>query len=201
MQERILAVIALLLALSVAALALWWHPEPPVREVPRPGLPAGGDFVLATASGKVALTDFRGRLLVLSFGYTACPDICPTTLAGIADAFAQLEPDELKRSASLFVSVDPQRDTPQHLQQYVQFFNPAFIGATGEPAVLADIARRYGVFYNRPDTGGSDDNYAIDHSADIYLIDGNGRITDKIAHGTTSTAIAQAIRKQLQATP
>lgn len=128
MQERILAVVALLLALAIAALALLWHPQPAPRELPRPGLPAGGDFVLDSAAGKLALADLRGKVVALAFGYTACPDICPTTLLTLADVIAQLEPGERERAAFLFVSVDPARDTPQHLASYTAFFNPAIAG-------------------------------------------------------------------------
>lgn len=197
MQERILAVVALLLALAIAALALLWHPQQAPRELPRPGLPAGGDFVLDSAAGKLALADLRGKVVALAFGYTACPDICPTTLLTLADVIAQLEPGERERAAFLFVSVDPARDTPQHLASYTAFFNPAIAGATADPATLAEIAGRYGVIYSRPEGGG--DNYAVDHSADLYLIGTDGRIADKIAHGTPSTVIAGAIRKHLQA--
>lgn len=200
MGEKLLVGVAALLALLVIGLGFFWQPETAPRDLPRPGLPAGGDFRLESAAGPVALADLRGRVVLLSFGYTACPDICPTTLATLADALAQLEPDEQARTASLFVSVDPQRDTPAHLQQYVAFFNPTIIGATASAAVLAELAARYGVIYQRPADQGDGSNYAIDHSADIFLIDSTGRIADKITHGTASTVIAQAVRKQLQVT-
>lgn len=199
MLEKTLAVIAVLLALTIAALAVLWHPQLPERDIPRPGLPPGGDFVLDTATGRLALSDLRGKVVILSFGYTACPDICPTTLMTLADVIAQLEPSERDAAAFLFISVDPERDTPEHLAEYTAFFSPAITGATGYPATLADIARRYGVIYNRPEGGG--ENYAVDHSADLHLIARDGRIADKIAHGTSSTAIATAIRKQLQSRP
>jgi len=196
MLEKTLVVIALLLAITIASLAMFWHPQASPRYIPRPGLPPGGDFVLDTAGGKLALPDLRGKVVMLSFGYTSCPDICPTTLLTLADVIAQLEPRERESSAFLFISVDPTRDTPQHLAKYTAFFNPAIAGATGDTATLADIARRYGVVYSLPE--GDADNYAVDHSADLYLIGADGRIADKIPHGTASTVIAGAIRKQLK---
>lgn len=195
MLERTLAVIAVLLALLIAALATLWHPELPQRDVPRPGLPSGGDFVLDTSAGKLALTDLRGKVVVLTFGYTNCPDICPTTLQTLADVIAQLEPSERDNVALLFVSVDPARDTLAHLADYTAFFSPAITGATSDTATLADIAQRYGVIYNRSTDSG--ENYAVDHSADLYLIAGDGRTVDKFTYGTTSTAIASAARKYM----
>lgn len=199
MLEKILVVIAVLLALTITALAVLWHPQLPERNIPRPGLPPGGDFVLDTTAGRLALSDLRSKVVILTFGYTACPDICPTTLMTLADVIAQLEPSERKAAAFLFISVDPERDTPEHLAKYTAFFSPEIAGATGDPARLADIARRYGVIYSRLE--GVGENYTVDHSADLYLIARDGRIADKIAYGTSSTAIATAIRKQLQSRP
>ena len=193
MQERILATTALLLVLCIGTLALFWHPEPPSPPLPRPGLPAGGDFVLETATGKVSLADFKGKSLLLFFGYTTCPDICPTGLITLTDALEQLEPDEKSRVAVLFVSVDPARDTPAHLAEFTAFFDPAIIGATASPGVIADLARRYDVVYHFAENG------AVDHSADIFLINGKGRVVDKIAHGTPATTIATTLRQQLKA--
>ncbi len=195
MLEKILVVIAVLLAVLIAALAMFWHPQLPKRDVPRPGLPSGGDFVVNTATGKLALTDLRGKIVVITFGYTKCPDICPTTLQTLTDVIDQLEPNERDGVALLFISVDPARDTPDHLADYVAFFSPAITGATSDPAILADIAKRYGVTYNLSHNGG--ENYAVDHSADLYLIDSDGRTVDKFVYGTPSAAIASAIRKRM----
>lgn len=193
MQEKILATTALILVLCIGTLALFWHPEPPSRPLPRPGLPSGGDFVLETSAGKVSLADFQDKPLLMFFGYTACPDICPTSLITLADALNQLEPEEKARVAVLFVSVDPARDTPTHLAEFTAFFDPSIVGATASPGVIADLAKRYGVIYNFAENG------AVDHSADVFLINGEGKIVDKIAHGTASTAIASALRQQLKA--
>lgn len=193
MQERILATTALLLVLCIGTLALFWHPDPPSRPLPRPGLPAGGDFMLETASGKISLADFKGKTVLLFFGYTSCPDICPTGLITLADALSQLEPEEKARVATLFVSVDPARDTPSHLAEFTAFFDPSILGATASPGALADLAKRYGVIYHFAANG------AVDHSADVFLINGDGRLVDKIAHGTAATAIAGALRQQLKA--
>lgn len=200
MQEKLLAVTALLLALCIAGL-LFWQPVTEERALPRPGLPPGGEFRLDSAQGEIALHDYRGKIVALAFGYTYCPDICPTTLLTLADALAQLEPAEREKTVVIFVSIDPARDTQPHLKEYLAFFDPAIIGATGNPHTLAEIGLRYALFYDRPKENNAGDNYVIDHSADIYLIDTQGRLRDKIAHGTASTAVAQAIRKLMQGNP
>lgn len=198
-QENLLAGVAILLALVIAGLLLFWHPSAKAPPLPRPGLPVGGDFTLDSAKGKVALQDYRGKIVALAFGYTFCPDICPSTLSTLADTLDQLEPAERQRTVVIFVSVDPARDTVEHLQEYVGFFAPSIIGATGSPSTLAEIGKRYALFYDRPAQHNDDKNYVIDHSADIYLIDPQGQLRDKIAHGTSSTAVTQAIRKLLEA--
>lgn len=193
MQEKILASTALLLVLCIGTLALFWHPEPPSRPLPRPGLPAGGDFVLQTAERKISLADFQGKPLLLFFGYTSCPDICPTGLITLADALNQLEPEEKAQVAVVFVSVDPARDTPAHLAEFTAFFDPAILGATASPGAIADLAKRYGVVYHFAENG------AVDHSADIFLIDGEGKVADKLPHGSPAANIARALRQQLKA--
>ena len=109
--------------------------------------------MLETATGKVSLPDFKCKSLLLFFGYTTCPDICPTGLITLTDALEQLEPEEKSRVAVLFVSVDPARDTPAHLAEFTAFFDPAIIGATASPGVIADLARRYGVIYHFAENG------------------------------------------------
>ena len=130
MSERILMTIAGLLAALVLGLAIFWQPELPERPLPKPALPEGGDFTLQSANGPVSLKDFRGKEVLVYFGYTYCPDICPTSLAATAEGLKQLTPEELARVAMIFVSVDPKRDTPARLKEYVTFFHSAIVGVT-----------------------------------------------------------------------
>lgn len=118
------------------------------------GLPPGGDFTLQSADGPLALHDLRGRVVLLFFGYTDCPGICPTALADQGAAFRLLKPEELERVAGIFVSVDPERDTPAHLKAYAGSFHPLIRGVTGAPADLQALARRYGVLYARQPADG-----------------------------------------------
>jgi len=197
-SDRILGFVALLMALTVVGLALFWNPIPDDQPVPKPGLPLGGDFTLKSADGPVSLQDFRGKVALVYFGYTFCPDICPTALVAVADGIEQLEPGEKKNVAVIFVSVDPGRDTPEGLKQYTDFFHPNIIGVTGSEEQVRKVARDYGAFFVRQAGVTAGGDYVVDHSADIYVVARNGRVVDKITHGSTPARIAQAIRTSLR---
>ena len=197
MSERLLASIAAFLLAAVVGLALFWQPDLPESPLPRAGLPAGGDFTVQTADGPLALHALRGKLVLLYFGYTFCPDICPTSLAATAEGLRRLSADELARVAVIFVSVDPERDTPARLKDYVAFFHPAIVGVTGTPAEIADVARRYGVSYAIQKAATAGGGYVVDHSADTYLVGPDGRLAGRIAHATPPEQVAAAIRQSL----
>lgn len=198
MAERFLIAIAALLALVVAGVALFWQPEMPERPLPKAIIAAGGDFALNSASGKLALKDYRGKLVLLYFGYTYCPDICPTSLAATSEGLKQLKPEELAQVAMIFVSVDPKRDTPDRLKEYVEFFHPAIVGVTGSPENIAEIAKRYGVFYAEQKVETAGGGYVVDHSADTFIVAPDGQLVGKIAHATPPDQVVVAIRKHLK---
>jgi len=187
----LLLVLFVALAVLLAGVAL----RPQTEPVPPP---TGGDFVLQSADGPVDTRTLRGKVVLITFGYTYCPDICPTTLATLAEAVKQLSPAEARHLAVLFVSVDPERDTPPRLKDYAAFFHPAIVGVTGSRAQVDEAARRYGVSYARHDVGGG--NYLVDHSAWTYLVAADGRLVDRIAYGTPAEQITAAVRKQLHQT-
>lgn len=197
MSERILMVVAGGLSALVLGLALLWHPEPPERPLPKAAGLAGGDFTLQQASGPLSLQDYRGKLVLLYFGYTFCPDVCPTSLSATAAGLNLLTPEELARVAMIFISVDPARDTPERLKEYAEFFHPKIVGATGSPENLAEIARRYGVFYakQKPEVAGG--AYTVDHTSDTYLIGADGQLVGKIPHATPPERVVAAIRQSL----
>ncbi|HQU77843.1 MAG TPA: SCO family protein [Azonexus sp.] len=197
MSQRILLAVAVLLAALVLGLAFFWHPELPERPLPMAAAPAGGDFTLQSAGGPVALQDFRGKLVLVYFGYTYCPDICPTALAATAEGLKLLTPEELARVAVVFISVDPERDTPARLKEYAEFFHPAIVGVTGTPEELAAIARRYGVFYARQSVETAGGGYVVDHTSDTYVVGADGKLDGKIAHATPPEQVAAEIRKRL----
>ena len=197
MSQRILLALAVLLATLVLGLAFFWHPEMPERPLPMAAAPAGGDFTLQSAGGPVALQDLRGKLVLVYFGYTYCPDICPTALAATAEGLKLLTPEELARVAVIFISVDPERDTPARLKEYAEFFHPAIVGVTGTPDELAGIARRYGVFYARQPVATAGGGYVVDHTSDTYVVVTDGKLVGKIAHAAPPEQVAAEIRKRL----
>ena len=195
MSQRLLVAVAVLLASLVAGLAVFWQPAQPLQALPQ-AVRAAPDFSLDSADGPVRLQDFRGKLLLVYFGYTFCPDVCPTSLAATAEGLRQLTPAEQAKVAMLFISVDPERDTPAHLKEYASFFHPAMVGATASSAVIADVARRYGVFYARQPAGPSG-AYAIDHTADTILIGADGELLGTYPHALPPDQVAARLRQLL----
>ena len=195
-EKLLLAVIAVLVSVIIGV-GLFWHPvAPPARQAINP-LPSGGDFVLQSATGPVALADYRGKLSLLYFGYTYCPDICPTTLSTLTAGLAELTPDEQAQVNTLFISVDPQRDTLAHLQTYVQFFDPSIRGITGSAEEIAEIARRYGVFYQKQAAEMAGEGYVVDHSSDTFIVGQDGQLKARMAHGIPPDQVAALIRQYL----
>ncbi|WP_412480485.1 SCO family protein [Azonexus sp. IMCC34839] len=196
-SERLLLIVAVLLAIVVAGVAVFWQPEMPERPLPKAAGPSGGDFTLQAADGPVSLHDYRGKLVLVYFGYTYCPDICPTSLAATTDGLNRLTPEEQGKVAMIFISVDPKRDTPARLKDYAKFFHPALVGVTGTPSEVAEVAKRYGAFYAEQKVATAGDGYVVDHSADTYVVDPAGKLVGKIAHATPPDQVVVAIRKYL----
>ncbi|MFZ4778488.1 MAG: SCO family protein [Terrimicrobiaceae bacterium] len=135
------------------------------------------NFSLTDHQGKtVSLQDLRGQVVLLSFGFTRCPNICPTTLGNLAAVYRKLPPAVQEKTKVLFISVD-ERDTPESLKEYVPFFNDRFLGLTGAPADVGTTARAYGAFFRKASAVGDDKaDYMIDHSTYTYLIDPDGNL-------------------------
>ena len=136
------------------------------------------------------LADFRGKVVAIFFGYTHCPDVCPTVLADLASVAKELGPsaDQLQ---VLFVTVDPERDTREVLAQYVPAFNPSFLGLYGDAAATARAAKAFKVFYQKH---GSGDNYSVDHAAGTYILDQQGRLRLFAQYGAGAPALLHDIR-------
>ena len=160
--------------------------------------PIGGAFALKDQTGKVRTdADFRGQLMLVYFGFTYCPDICPTDLQAIGLAMDQLGPDAASIQP-LFVTLDPERDTVEHLAQYVTLFHPRLIGLTGSIKDVSQAADAYRVYYKRVTTGTKPDDYTVDHSAFIYLIDRDGKYLGFFPPGTDAAKMVDMIRPHLK---
>lgn len=159
--------------------------------------PTGGDFTLESPEGPLSLRDLRGNVVLLYFGYTFCPDVCPTSLAWIAQALSTLDEQELSRVRVLFISVDPERDTLPRLKEYAAYFHDSIIGVTGSREAIDHVARLYGAAYSRQavDSAGG---YVVDHSSFTYVISPQGVLLESLPHGTPPPQIAAAIRGALK---
>ncbi len=195
MKRGALIGLILLLAVALIWLAVYWEPER--RESGELAkAPTGGDFALVSAAGPVELKALRGKLVVLFFGYTSCPDVCPTSLGLLSMAFSELQDSELEQVQGLFISVDPERDSLERLQEYGEYFHPQILGITGSPEQVTVVADMYGAAYRKSGQGESS-NYMMDHTADLYVIDQTGRLHSRIRHGTPARELLQLLRQLL----
>ncbi len=156
--------------------------------------PPGGDFTLQSSKGPVSLQDFRGKVVLLYFGYTRCPDICPTSLAIMVQALNGLSAAELKLVQPIFISVDPTHDTPDGLTEYAEYFHSSMIGVTGSEKETADVAALYGAKYYEVALKGSAFGYAVNHSSAVYLITPDGTLRFIFPHATPSSVVLEAIK-------
>jgi cytochrome oxidase Cu insertion factor (SCO1/SenC/PrrC family) len=159
--------------------------------------PVGGPFELVDHTGRTRTErDFRGQLMLVYFGFTSCPDICPTDLQAIGQAMDKLGHDA-ERVQPLFVSVDPERDTPRHLADYVPHFHPRLLGLTGSADAIRKAADAYKVYYARVNLGSAADDYTVDHTAFIYLMDRDGQYLGFFPPGTSADRMVEIIRPRL----
>ncbi|WP_026873443.1 SCO family protein [Inquilinus limosus] len=200
MRARILVPVALALAailIGAAGLLLLYPKDPAARPLVSGALP-GGPFRLTDQTGAtLSDADLKGRPFAVFFGFTHCPEICPTTLWEMSQALQALGPDA-DRLRVLFITVDPERDRPDMLQQYLQSFDRRIVGLTGSPEEIAAVAKSYRVYWRRVPT--SDGDYTMDHSAMVYLMDAEGRFTELIAYGTPEPERMAALRRLIAGT-
>lgn len=157
----------------------------------------GGAFTLEATTGKVSLTDFKGKVVVLYFGYTSCPDICPTSLAILTSAFNSLDEEEQKEIQPLLISLDPERDTAKKLKEYASYFIPKMIGLTGSLEEVKRIAKNYKVNFRKTDTD-SAMGYVVDHSSIYFIIGRDGELFTHLMHNSNPKEIAEKIKAALK---
>ncbi|MCS6854076.1 MAG: SCO family protein [Elioraea sp.] len=194
---------------AVAGVAAWflvpaWLAPPKTHQVQialPSGVTLGGPFSLIDETGaRVTEATFRGSFMLIYFGFTYCPDVCPTELAKMAAAL-DLVGAEAEEVVPILISVDPDRDTPAALAQYTDLFHPRLIGLTGTEAEIAAAARAFRAYYAKVRTGPGPDDYTMDHSAFIYLMGRRGEFVALFNPQTTPEAMAEAIRRAVAASP
>jgi protein SCO1/2 len=159
----------------------------------------GGAFHLVNGDGKaVSDRSFHGRPVLLYFGFTSCPDVCPTDLARIERIARRVQQAGAPAPVPIFVSIDPERDTPARMKAYVGAFGRDFVGLTGTPAQVKDIADRYDVYYKKVPYG-THGQYTMDHSTYLFLLGSDGRYLDHYGRGADEAAVARSIVASLKA--
>ena len=172
--------------------------EPPLRGLDITGAPYGLDFRLTDAQGRErTLADFRGKVVLLFFGFVQCPDVCPTAMLRAVEVLALLG-DDGSRVQALFVTVDPERDTPETLQAYTAAFHPSFLGLRGDLVRTRETADHFKVFYRKVPSAGS---YTMDHTATSYAFDPAGRLRLAFTPGMSAKDVADDVAVLLKTTP
>jgi cytochrome oxidase Cu insertion factor (SCO1/SenC/PrrC family) len=192
-----------LIALLVAGVggALWWRGEAPrlsdIGMAMPGGVSVGGPFTLVNGAGEtVTDASFRGRWMLVYFGYTFCPDVCPTDLQTISAALDRLGP-LAQRLVPVFITVDPERDTPAALAEYTKLFDERLVGLSGSKEQIAAAAKSYRVYYARTKSKDASD-YLMDHSSFIYLVGPDGGFRALFRHGMAVQELADAVKARLE---
>ena len=191
--------------LSLLLLSPFSYAQSPVVETPsaditlsedetRPMSERGGEFTLFSSDGAVSLSDFRGKVVAIYFGYTKCPDVCPTNLSLLSSALKQMTEDELTQFQGVFISVDPGRDDPQSLAEYTQFFHPKIMGISGAPDIEGNKFCRFICRDSQTAYSNSAMIYGIAHTSEIYIMDRNGNMVGILPHASSPKEIMRQLR-------
>lgn len=201
MDKKILNIAALsllLIGLVSGTVFLLSKPAQPRGTTYGEPFPPATDFTLTRASGDVFhLSAYRGNFILLFFGYTSCPDVCPTTLAELNLALEELKPEDAEQIKVLFVTVDPERDTPERTQEYVDHFNTNFIGLSGTESELAPVWNGFGIFREIVE-GSSAAGYLVDHTARVTLIDRDGNLRISFPYDASVEDIVHDLKLMLR---
>lgn len=187
-----IAITALLLGILAASYLK------PAKEQTSAGITSiGGNFTLQSSKGPVSLSDLKGKVVPLYFGFASCPDVCPTSLGLLASAIRQLPAEQQQQLQPVFISVDPGRDTPEILEAYANAFYPGMLGLTDKKEVIDDVTWKYRALYKIVPMEDSAMGYTVDHSSIIYVIGRNGVIQSLAQHGTTPAELVEKLKQAL----
>ncbi len=202
MPRRPVLILAVIILLIAAGIGSYAYMNRALHQQQGSGVAlVGGPFSLVNQDGRrVTEKDFLGRYMLVFFGYTYCPDVCPTELQVMSAALDQMGP-EADRIQPVFVSIDPARDTPEVLKAYVGNFNPRLIGLTGTPEEVATIAKAYRAYYAKAGNAGAATDYLMDHSSIIYLMGPDGRFVKHMPYTTDAAKLATELKETLRTSP
>ena len=186
-----------LLALASIGIGIWAGLQGQAQETVSGYPDLGGDFALVSDQGPVELSDFRGKVVPIYFGFTHCPDVCITSLSSIAAGLKELTEDELALVQPLFITIDPERDDPERVGEYARYFYPGMLGLTGSLEDVTKVAKAHFVIFEKVPLDDSELGYTMDHSSIVYVVGKDGVIKSLIHHGEKPSVIAQTLREAL----
>lgn len=194
MKKLIILALTLLIISALGLGLILWNKH---SQIELSAIPLGGDILLPSTDGEFNLAKSKKNYHLVYFGYTFCPDICPTTLSLVSSTLRKLSSSELSQLGVIFISVDPKRDDLTKLKNYVGFFHPQIIGATSNEKEIAKLAKKYGVAYQKHYPKKGDPYYSVDHSTQLFLVDRRGRMLEIIKHATPVLEMLKILRKYL----
>ncbi|MGE0007192.1 MAG: SCO family protein [Parvibaculaceae bacterium] len=197
-QRLVFALVVLVIAAITGGGALWLTRGLPEGPIGSGTALVGGPFTLTDHNGKrVTDQDFRGKYMLIFFGFTYCPDVCPSELQVMSAALDKLGPaaDEIQ---PIFITIDPARDTPEAMKLYVANFHPRLIGLTGSPEDIARVAKAYRVYYAKAKGSESETDYLMDHSTILYLMGPDGKFVKHFTYGTEAQGLADGLREAIK---
>lgn len=197
-QKLIFALVVLVIALITGLGALWLTGSLPRGPIGTGTALVGGPFTLTDHNGKrVTDQDFRGKYMLIFFGFTFCPDVCPSELQVMSAALDELGPKGDKIQP-IFITIDPERDTPEAMKIYVSNFHPRLVGLTGSPEDIAAVAKAYRVYYAKAKGTEDKPDYLMDHTTILYLMGPDGKFVKHFTYGTDAKSLAEALRQSIQ---
>jgi cytochrome oxidase Cu insertion factor (SCO1/SenC/PrrC family) len=197
-QKLIFAIVVLVIAGVTALGALWFTRVQTDGPIGTGTALVGGPFSLTNQDGKrVTDQDFRGKYMLIFFGFTFCPDVCPGELQVMSAALDELGP-EADKIQPIFITIDPARDTPEAMKIYVSNFHPRMVGLTGSEEDIAAVAKAYRVYYAKAKDSEGKPDYLMDHSTILYLMGPDGKFVKHFTFGTDAKALAQGLRENIK---
>ena len=160
-------------------------------------MPVGGEFTLTSLQGPVNLSDHRGKVVLLFFGFTSCADVCPLSLARIGACLSSLEAEQADQVSAMFITLDPERDTADRMGRYAGFFHPGIVGLTGDAEAIDDVTARYGITWERKSSPESALGYSISHPDTILLVDAEGTLVGEVRGEEGGEALRQKVLELL----